>query len=188
MCMSKGKFVKPWQVIDKIIEWMQPQNKGPGMLWGCSYVTPMTSHDVIRTIGGWGVSQRGVCHGEFKVDNFHMIILQILHKPAWNLVKLLCKYSYLIPSQFQASQSDKIHDIRQFKYSNFKSFHLLFDVGDPPSIMAGSQSNFQILAHFYQDLCNSCIKSEARTEFSGHFYIYTKIYSFQTGHLHGLHL
>ena len=117
-----------------------------------------------------------------------MIILQILHKPAWNLVKLLCKYSYLIPSQFQALQSDKIHYIRQFKYSNFKSFHLLFDVGGPPSIMAGSQSNFQILAHFYQDLCNSCIKSEARTEFSSLFYIYTKIYSFQTGHLHGLHL
>ena len=78
-----------------------------------------------------------------------MIILQILHKPAWNLVKLLCKYSYLIPSQFQALQSDKIHDIRQFKYSNFKSFHLLFYVGGLPSIMAGSQSNFQILAHFY---------------------------------------
>ena len=81
----------------------------------------MTSHDIISMIGG--VSQRGVCHGEFKVDNFHMIILQILHKPAWNLVKLLYKYSYLILSQFQASQSDKIHDIRQFKYSNFKSFH-----------------------------------------------------------------
>ena len=55
-------------------------------------------------------------------------------------------------------------------------------------IMAGTQSNFQILAHFYQDLCNSCIKSEARTEFSGLFYIYTKISSFQTGLLHGLHL
>ena len=54
--------------------------------------------------------------------------------------------------------------------------------------MVGTQSNFQILAHFYQDLCNSCIKSEARTEFSGLFYIYTKISSFQTGLLYGLHL
>ena len=45
----------------------------------------------------------------------------------------------------------------------------------------GAQSNFQILAHFYQDLINSCIKSEARTEFSGLFYICTKISSFQTG-------
>ena len=104
------------------------------------------SCDIISMIGGGVgcVTEGGVCHGEFKVDNFHMIILQILHKPAWNLVKLLCKYSYLISSQFQALQSDKIHDIRQFKYSNFKSFHLLFDVGGPPSIMAGSQSNFQI--------------------------------------------
>ena len=145
---------------------MQPQNKGPGMLWGCGYVTPMMSCDItwyLQHNRGLGCVRGGVCHGEFKVDNFHMIILQILHKPAWNLVKLLCKYSYLIPSQFQASQSDKIHDIRQFKYSNFKSFHLLFDVGGPPSIMAGSQSNFWILAHFYQDLCNSCVKSEART-------------------------
>ena len=37
---------------------MQPQNKGPGMLWGRSYVTPMMSRDVIGMIGGWGVSQR----------------------------------------------------------------------------------------------------------------------------------
>ena len=56
------------------------------------------------------------------------------------------------------------------------------------TIMAGTQSNFWILAHFYQDLCNSCIKSEARTEFSSLFYIYSKICSFQTGLLHGLHL
>ena len=35
--------------------------------------------------------------------------------------------------------------------------------------MVGTQSNFQILAHFYQELCNSCIKSEARTEFSSLF-------------------
>ena len=34
---------------------------------------PMTSHDIIGAIGG-GVCHRGVCHGEFKVDNFHMII------------------------------------------------------------------------------------------------------------------
>ena len=134
------------------------------------------------------VTEGGSVMENSKLTTFTWIILQILHKPAWNLVKLLCKYSYLIPSQFQASQSDKIHDIRQFKYSNFKSFHLLFDVGGPPSIMAGSQSNFWILAHFYQDLCNSCIKSEARTEFSGLFYIYTKISSFQTGLLYGLHL
>ena len=52
----------------------------------------------------------------------------------------------------------------------------------------GTQSNFQILAHFYQDLCNSCIKSEARTKFSSLFYIYTNIFSFQTGLLYGLHL
>ena len=37
------------------------------------------------------------------------------------------------------------------------------DVGPAPS------RNFQILAHFYQDLCNSCIKSEPRTEFSSLF-------------------
>ena len=128
-CVWVREFLKPWQVTDKIMEWMQPQNKGPGMLWGHSYITPMMSRDIISMIGGGVCHRGGVCHGEFKVDNFHMIILQILHKPAWNLVKLLCKYSYLIPSQFQALQSDKIHDIRQFKYSNFKSFHLLFDVG-----------------------------------------------------------
>ena len=34
---------------------MQPQNKGPGMLWGHSYITPMMSHDVI---GHW--HDRGV--------------------------------------------------------------------------------------------------------------------------------
>ena len=44
---------------------------------------PMMSHDVIGTIGGVGcVIEGGVCHGEFKVDNFHLIFLQILHKPA----------------------------------------------------------------------------------------------------------
>ena len=32
--------------------------------------------------------------------------------------------------------------------------------------MAGSQSNFQILDHLYQDLCSSYIKSDAWTEFS----------------------
>ena len=89
------------------MEWMQPQNKAPGMLLGHSYVTPMTSHDITwchQHDRGGGVCHRGgFCHGELKVDNFHMIILQILYKPAWNLVKLLCKYSYLICSQFQAS-------------------------------------------------------------------------------------
>ena len=44
---------------------MQPQNKGPGMLWGQSYVMPMMSHDVIGTIGGLGcVTEGGVCHGK----------------------------------------------------------------------------------------------------------------------------
>ena len=54
------------------------------------------------------------------------------------------------------------------------------DVGPVPSLI------FKFWP--YQDLCNSCIKSEARTELSGPFYIYTKISSFQTGLLHGLHL
>ena len=44
---------------------------------------------------------------------------------------------------------------------------ILFDVGGPIMaddtiffIMAGSQSNFWILDHLYQDLCSSSIKSE----------------------------
>ena len=61
MCMSGGKFLKVCQVTDKIIQNFpnkknQPQNKGLGMLWGQGYVTPMTSCDVISTIGGWSVS------------------------------------------------------------------------------------------------------------------------------------
>ena len=59
MCMSKGKFLKPWQVIDKIIEGMQPQNKGPGMLWGQSYIMPMTSCDIIGMIRGVGCVTEG---------------------------------------------------------------------------------------------------------------------------------
>ena len=47
---------------------MQPQNKGPGMSWGQSYVMPMTSCDIIGVIGGWVVSQGwGV---SCKVDQF----------------------------------------------------------------------------------------------------------------------
>ena len=41
--------------------------KGPGMLWGRSYVTPMKSRDVIGMIGGGGVCLRGgggVGHGK----------------------------------------------------------------------------------------------------------------------------
>ena len=42
---------------------MQPQNKGPEMLWGQSYVTPMTSRDltwhVIGMIGGVGCVTEG---------------------------------------------------------------------------------------------------------------------------------
>ena len=44
---------------------------------------------------------------------------------------------------------------------------ILFDVGGLSSfIMVGSQSNFWILDHLYQDLCSSYIKSDAWTEFS----------------------
>ena len=60
----------------------------------------------------------------------------------------------------------------QIKYI---SMVILFDVGGPimadnalsSFIMVGSQSNFQILDHLYQDLCSSYIKSDAWTEFSG---------------------
>ena len=55
MCMSGIKFLKACQVTDKIIQIFpnkknQPQNKGLGMLSGQSYITPMTSHDVIGEI------------------------------------------------------------------------------------------------------------------------------------------
>ena len=53
---------------------------------------------------GGGVGHRGVCHGKFQLDNFYMIFWQISHKPAWNLVKLICKYSYLILSQIDIMQ------------------------------------------------------------------------------------
>ena len=43
---------------------MQPQNKGPGMLWEWSYITPMTSCDVIGMIGGGVCHRGGVCHGK----------------------------------------------------------------------------------------------------------------------------
>ena len=46
------------------------------------------------------------------------------------------------------------------------SMVILFDVGGLSSFMVGSQSNFQILDHLYQDLCSSYIKSDAWTEFS----------------------
>ena len=40
-------------------------NKGPGMLWGWSYVMPMTSCDIIGVIEGVGwVSGVGVGHGK----------------------------------------------------------------------------------------------------------------------------
>ena len=42
----------------------------------------MMSHDVSGVIGGGVCYREGVCHGEFKVGNFHMVFLQILHKPA----------------------------------------------------------------------------------------------------------
>ena len=42
---------------------MQPQNKGPGMLWGRSYVMPMTSRDIMwhhqHDTGGGGVCHTG---------------------------------------------------------------------------------------------------------------------------------
>ena len=187
ICMSGGKFPKPWQVTDNIIEWFFSQFKfnilqetqtqkiitcrvskihewfrGDLYEWGESFSSHdkwqikllkwifsqftfklwphskyvkfnhkirvqecygggatshqwhhMTSCDVISMIGGGVCHRGGVCHGEFKVDNFHMIFLQILHKPAWNSVKILCKYSYLFFSQFEAWQSDKIQEIRQ---------------------------------------------------------------------------
>ena len=74
---------------------------------------------------------------------------------------------------------------------------LLFDVGGPHDIIMADNTchgngrhpgEFQTLAHFSQYLPNSYIKSEARTEFSSLFYIYSKISSFQTALLHGLHL
>ena len=66
---------------------------------------------------------------------------------------------------------------------------LLFGVGGLSSLlMAGIQVNFELWPIFLQYLPNSYINSEARTEFSGLFYIYSKICSFQTGLLHGLHL
>ena len=38
---------------------MQPQNKGPGMLWGRSYIMPMMSRDIIGMIRGGGVCHTG---------------------------------------------------------------------------------------------------------------------------------
>ena len=66
---------------------------------------------------------------------------------------------------------------------------LLFDVGGPSSlVMAGIQVNFKLWPIFCSIYLIPYIKSEARTEFSGLFYIDSKIFSFQTGLLHGLHL
>ena len=42
------EFSKPYELLfsELVTHKMQPQNKGPGMLWGQSYVLPMT-------LGGW---------------------------------------------------------------------------------------------------------------------------------------
>ena len=75
-----------------------------------------------------------------------------------------------------------------FKYEANDLNLLLFDVGGPSSlVMAGIQAILKF-GPFSQYLPNSYIKSEDRTEFSSLFYIYSKISSFQTGLLHGLHL
>ena len=47
--------------------------------------------------------------------------------------------------------------------------------------MAGSQSNFEFWPTSIRIYVTPALNLEARTEFSGLFYIYTKIYSFQTG-------
>ena len=79
MFMSGGKFLKEWQVKDKIIEWcrggggscrggVDQQNKGPVMSSGQSYVMPMTSCDVMwhhrHDTGGWGGLRGGGGHGK----------------------------------------------------------------------------------------------------------------------------
>ena len=65
---------------------------------------PMTSHDVISTIEGVGcVTEEGVCHGKFKLDNFHMIS----GKSPTNLLETLSNnsvdISYLIFNELEAS-------------------------------------------------------------------------------------
>ena len=55
------------------------------MLWGQSYIMPIMSHDVIGMIGGGVCHRGGVCHGEFKVDNFHMIFFANLSQTCMKL-------------------------------------------------------------------------------------------------------
>ena len=129
----------------------------------------------------------GVCHGKLPVeilDQYFSVIVTIPHISIKTETLCIPTYFSVYLKPWEVIIMHKLH-----KYLKTKTF--LSSRWWCPwchTIMAGTQSNFWILAHFYQDLCNSCIKSEARTEFSGLFYIYTKISSFQTGLLYGLHL
>ena len=130
---------------------------------------PIMSHDVISVIEGGGVCHTGGSVMEsyqFEIlDKYFSVIVTIPHISIKTQSLCIPTYFsvYLKPQEVIIMQ--KIH-----KYLKTKTFlssrwwcpwcHM---------IMVGTQSNFWILAHFYQDLCNSCIKSEARTEFSGLF-------------------
>ena len=151
----------------------------------------MMSHDVMWC--HWCDRGSGVCHTggsvmesyQFEIlDQYFSVIVTIPHISIKTQSLCILTYFLVFLKPREVIIMHKIH-----KYLKTKTF--LSSRRQHPwhhTIMAGTQSNFWILAHFYQDLCNSCIKSEARTEFSGLFYIHTKISSFQTGLLYGLHL
>ena len=81
-------------------------------------------HSIILSVNRGGeVGHRGVCHGKFQLDNFYMIFWQIPHKPAWNLVKLICKYSYLILGQIDLMQCTINYEISIKISFILKAFH-----------------------------------------------------------------
>ena len=76
MCMSGKKFLKKWQVRDKILD-TRTKNKGPVMSRGWSYVMPMTSHVMWHHRCDRG---GGVGYGKFKLDNLWQITHKLLSK------------------------------------------------------------------------------------------------------------
>ena len=79
---------------------MQPQNKGPGMLWGWSCIMPMMSCDVMVWLVGGGVTVGGGLSWKIETWQFSMNFSQIPHK-------CVSKYSMYILPNFQ---SNLIHE------------------------------------------------------------------------------
>ena len=78
------EFLKPYELLfsELVTRKMQPQNKGPGMLWGQSYVLPMT----------WGVEALGPPFGRHAaLWLFHFICWITIHFQEFSKVRWLEK-------------------------------------------------------------------------------------------------